>query len=73
MKSSTVVAIAINAAVVLLGLYVVSYATIPLPPMHVGGGGLTAYDPEIGLVARPNNTTRRVAAATENRCAWRTR
>ncbi len=67
MKASSAVAIAINIGAIALGIYIVSYATVPLQPMRTEGDGLVAYDPEIGMIAKPNSTTRRIDVATAHR------
>ncbi len=51
----------------LAGLWVAAYATVPNPQLVTEGGGFAAFDPEIGMVPRPNAKTHRIDGPTANR------
>lgn len=51
----------------LAGLWVAAYLTVPNPKLVTEGGGFVVFDPEIGMVPRPNGHTRRIDGPTDNR------
>lgn len=52
-----------------VGVWVAGYWTVPNPQMEIAGGDFMAFDPEIGLIARPSHHARRTDGPTPNRPA----
>ena len=63
--------IALTTAATLLalvaGIAVAGYLTVPNPQLVIEGGDFIAFDPEVGMVARPSHHARRIEGATPNR------
>jgi hypothetical protein len=51
----------------LVGLWIAAYATVPNPQLVTQGSGFVAFDPEIGMVPKPNARTHRIDGPTPNR------
>ncbi len=66
---SLALAVGFTVASVVAGIWVAAYLTVPNPQMAIEGGNFLAFDPEIGVIARPSHHARRTEGATPNRPA----
>ncbi len=67
---SALLALAVTAVSLLVGIWVAAYLTVPGIAMSVEGDPLVIYDPEIGAVANPGAHNKRIYPAIKDRKAF---